>query len=101
MSQRNRKRGKSAEKAIAEALGGARVGLLGGEDVFHPKFSIEVKSREKFVVEKWFKQCEKNNKKDKIPLVIVHVLSNLHDNDYCILKLKDFKHFLDPYYRAS
>ena len=90
MTSKNRRRGKDAERAVAELLGGARVGLMGGEDVFHPKYSIEVKSREKFIVNKWMDQCIKNNKKNKIPLVVVHTLHKSYDDCYVCIKMKDF-----------
>ena len=69
--KRNKARGKEAEKRFASIFGGVRMGLFGAEDISHEVFSIEVKSREKFVGTGWFKQCVKNNKRGKIPLVIV------------------------------
>ena len=50
---RNRQRGKECERVIAKMLGGKRVGILGNEDVSHPEYSIEVKSRQEFVARKW------------------------------------------------
>lgn len=89
-TQRNRKRAKEVERRLAKKLGGRRVGILGQEDIEHERFSIEVKSRKKFVAEAWMKQAEKNAK-GKIPIVIVHVTGKHHENDYVIIKLKDFK----------
>ncbi|MEM4134344.1 MAG: hypothetical protein QXV73_04030 [Candidatus Micrarchaeia archaeon] len=89
MANRNRQRAKEVERAVAKKVGGRRVGILGQEDISHDKFSIEVKSRKVFVAEKWFAQAEKNAK-GKVPLLIVHVTGKRHDNDYVIMKLKDF-----------
>lgn len=87
---RNRQRGKECEKAIAKMFNGKRVGILGNEDVQHPKYSIEVKSRVKFVGKKWMEQCERNNIDNKIPLVVVHEMNKKHDNDFVIMKISDF-----------
>lgn len=88
-AQRNRQRAKEVERAVAKKIGGRRVGILGQEDISHEKFSIEVKSRKAFVAEKWFQQAERNAK-GKVPLLIVHITGKRHDNDYVIIKLKDF-----------
>ncbi len=50
---KNRQRGKRTEKAIAKRIGGKRIGILGKSDVEHACFSFEVKSRKKFVAEKY------------------------------------------------
>lgn len=89
IAQRNRRRAKKAEKAVAEIMGGVRVGIMGGEDVSCGKFSVEVKSRKKFTAEKWFLQSCKNAK-GKIPIVVIHVTGKHHDNDYVMMRLKDF-----------
>ena len=52
MTSTNRRRGKDAERKIAEMFEGKRIGIMGGEDVMHPYFSIEVKSRKAFIGEK-------------------------------------------------
>ncbi len=87
---RNRQRGKECERAIAKLFNGKRVGILGNEDVSHPRYSIEVKSRVKFVAKKWMKQCERNNIDKKIPLVVVHEMNKNHSNDLVIMKINDF-----------
>lgn len=88
--KRNRQRGKETEKAIAKIFNGERMGLLGGEDVRHQKFSIEVKSRIKFVGKKWMTQAERNNKRAKIPIVVVHEKNKSHENDLVIINIQDF-----------
>jgi len=93
-TNKNRQRGKRTERAIAKRLGGKRVGILGKSDVEHELFSFEVKSRLKFVGEKWFIQAVRNCEEGKIPAVIVHVTGQHHKNDYVIIKLKDFEDFL-------
>lgn len=89
LQRRNRNRGKATEKAIAKMTGGKRIGVLGSEDVLHPVYSIETKSKQSFVASSWFEQCERNNKEHKIPLLVVHVRGRRHNNDFAILKLTD------------
>lgn len=85
----NRQRGKATEKAIAKKINGVRIGIMGGEDVFCNNFSIECKSVARCIIEKWFEQCEKNNKRKVVPCVIVHITNKSHDNDFVILRMKD------------
>lgn len=49
----NRRRGKNTERALARRLGGRRTGVLGGEDINHPLLSIEAKSRQRFIGERF------------------------------------------------
>ena len=93
-ANKNRQRGKRIERAIAKRVGGKRIGILGKSDVEHPLFSFEIKSRMRFVGDKWFLQAVRNCEKDKIPAVIVHITRQHHKNDYVILKLKDFEDLL-------
>jgi hypothetical protein len=90
MSKKNRNRGKRAERAVVSMLGGKRTGILGGEDITHPVFSIEVKSREKHAIFKVLKQCEKNNKDNKTELVVIHEHGRQHKSDLFCLKGEDF-----------
>ena len=86
----NRNRGKMAEKAVAEALGGKRVGVLSGEDVMlKGPFSCEVKSRQTFVACKWMEQATRNAK-GQTPILVVHVHGKRHDDDLVIVKMSDF-----------
>lgn len=87
---RNRERGKDSEREVAKLFNGKRVGILGDEDIAHPNFSIEVKSRKKFVAKRWMKQAEKNNKENKIPLVVVHEANTPHKKDLVIINIRDF-----------
>ena len=87
---RNRQRGKDSERQIAKLLGGKRVGILGDEDVMHPVYSIEVKSRKKFSGRKWMEQCKKNNKDNKIPIVVIHEANKPHSTDLVLIGIKDF-----------
>lgn len=89
-ANRNRQRGKECEREVAKILGGKRVGILGNEDVAHPIYSIEVKSRKTFVARKWMEQCKKNNVDDKIPLVVVHEFNRNHSNDLVLINITDF-----------
>ena len=49
--------------------------MLGGEDVEHPYFSIECKSRERICTEKWMEQGETNNVDDKVTVLVTHIFS--------------------------
>ena len=87
---KNKHRGKAVQKRVVESLGGKNIGTLGGEDGEHSIWSIEVKSRLKFVGEKFMKQCEANCKKDKTPLLIVHLINQRLENDLVIMRRGDF-----------
>lgn len=87
---RNRQRGKDIEKAVAKRFNGQRIGLFGGEDIMHTKFSIEVKSRKKFIGRKWMKQCIDNAPHDKVPIVVVHESHKPHYKDMVIISVDDF-----------
>jgi hypothetical protein len=86
----NRRRGKDAERALAKRLKGRRTGVLGGEDIAHPLLSIEVKSRARFVGEKFMAQAKRNSN-GKIPAVIIHILNKPHGQDLVMLELRDFE----------
>ncbi|MBF0488764.1 MAG: hypothetical protein HQK98_11460 [Nitrospirae bacterium] len=90
----NRKRGKSAERAVAKRLDGKRIGIMGGQDVEHPLFSIEVKSRKAFVAGDWMSQAVRNCPDGKTPLVVVHVSGQRHNEDMVIMRMGDFEDFL-------
>jgi hypothetical protein len=87
----NRQRGKNHERAIAKRLGGKRVGIFGGQDVEHDLYSIEAKSRQKFVATGWMDQAVRNAPANKIPVVIVHVTNQRRDNDLVMMRMKDFE----------
>ena len=90
MGSLNRQRGKAHQKKTAQLLGGVNVGTLGGEDVLTDEYSVECKSTKAFVGAKWFKQCDDNNTRKKIPLVIVHVRGTRYTEDLVIIRMKDF-----------
>lgn len=87
---KNRDRGKRAERATANALGGKRVGTMSGEDIhFDGPFSAEVKSRQAFIACGWMDQAVRNAK-GKTPLLVVHVHGQRHDKDLVIMQMSDF-----------
>ena len=87
----NRDRGKAAERAVAKALGGLRIGTLSREDIhFDGPFSAEVKSRAAFVAADWMDQAVRNAPAGKTPLVVVHVRGKRHDKDLVIVRLADW-----------
>lgn len=87
----NRVRGKRHQKKTAEMLNGLNIGTLGGADVLAGNFVVECKSRVKFVGEGWFKQAEKHCKKGQIPVVVIHIKGTHYDNDFVMVKMKDFR----------
>lgn len=86
----NRRKGKRAEKRVAEILEGERLGILGGEDVRTDLFSIEVKTRKSFSGTKFLEQAIKNNKKGKIPIAIIHINHTHYKNSIVLIRLEDF-----------
>ena len=86
---KNRQRGKDTERSLAKLLNAQRIGIMGKEDLSHPVFSYEVKSRKSFVALKWLEQSERNAlKNNKTPVLVVHVNGKNHQKDLVILSLK-------------
>jgi hypothetical protein len=86
----NRERGKRTERATAKALNGRRFGVLGGEDVHAGLFSIECKSRKKFIGNSFMDQARRNCPKGRVPLVVVHVHGKRHSDDLVMLRMADW-----------
>ena len=91
IAARNKGRGRSYEKRVQERFGGYKQGLYGGEDVATEIFSIEAKTRKKFVGQGFMEQAVANCPKDKVPLVIIHVVSQRMFNDLVMMRLGDFE----------
>lgn len=89
----NRDRGKRTETAVAKRMNGVRHGIMGGEDISHPLFSIEVKSRLRFAGTSFMDQAVRNTPEGKTPLVVVHVVGSRHDDDLVMMRLKDWIDF--------
>lgn len=89
-AKRNRENGKAAERAVAKAFGAKRMWSLNGEDLAHPVFSIEVKSRHQSVVHAFMEQARSNCPVDRTPLVVVHHTRRPHDNDLVVVRVSDF-----------
>lgn len=87
-ASRNRQRGKDTERSLAKLLNAQRIGILGKEDLSHPVFSYEVKSRKSFVALDWLSQAERNCPEGKAPVLVVHVNGKNHQKDCVILSLK-------------
>lgn len=92
MSRTSRNRGNAHQRYIAKRLNGRNVGILGQEDVMleNGNFSIECKERVGFAGKKFMEQSIKNAR-GKIPIVIVHVLNEKHDDDLVLIRLIDFE----------
>ena len=91
IANRNRKRGKSYEKKLSERFKGYRQGIYGGEDVATEIFSIEAKTRKKFAGQQFMEQAIANCPNDKVPLVVVHIISQRTANDLVMMRLGDFE----------
>lgn len=89
-NQNNKRRGKDMERNIAKLFNGLAIGTLCGEDVITDDFSIECKSRMKFIGDTWYTQAVNNNKRKKIPLVVVHIKNRPYESDYVLINIKDF-----------
>ena len=91
MTSKNKTRGYRFEKAIATDLGTFRMGTLGGEDVFHPNFSIECKDFARFAGIKILEQAERNNSRKVTPVGVVHIRGTDYDNSVVLIRWKHFK----------
>ena len=90
---KNRDRGKSLERWVAQDLGGRRIGLLGREDVLTNKFAIECKEREKLpaFLKKTMAQAKNNCPDDRLPIVCLHELNSNHDHDLVVMEYSVYK----------
>ena len=89
----NRRAGKALEKYYAKRWNMRRVGVFGGCDLEDDIRCIECKKRK--VVWKALKdmvlQADTNCKNGKIPVVILHETNSRHDEDYVILRVRDYE----------
>lgn len=90
-ASRNRRRGKSTERSLAKLLNAQRIGILGKEDLSHPLFSYEIKSRKSFVALSWLEQAERNCPEGKTPVLVVHVSGKHHQRDCVIVSLQTWR----------
>ena len=98
---RNKRQGRHVQSVLAKRLGGKNVGTLGTEDISHEIFSIETKSKTKFVGQTFMNQAVRNSPKDKIPMVIVHILNQKHDTDLVMLRMKDWFDLYGPLFKKE
>lgn len=91
MASKNKTRGYRFEKAIADDLGTFRMGTMGGEDVFHPNFSIECKDFARFSGIKILEQAENNNSRQVTPIGVVHIRGTEYDSSVVLIRWKQFK----------
>ena len=90
---------KRAERAIAQRLGGRRVGPSGRntEDVAHPWLSVECKERR--ALPGWLKaavvQARANAPADRLAIVVLHELGTRHDGDLVVLRFGDFEEWFN------
>lgn len=95
VARSNRRRGKRTQKKINQNIGAKNVGLFGGEDGEHERFSIEAKGRDKFAGEAFMKQAEANCPKGKVPIVIVHIKGQRYEtDDIVMIRIDKFKELI-------
>jgi hypothetical protein len=86
---------KAAERAIAQALGGRRVGCTGRDtsDVESDALAVEVKTRKRLPT--WLfdamQQARDNARGERLPVVVLHQVGGRHDDDLVLLRLADFR----------
>jgi len=92
VANKNKRRGRSVEKRVADYLGFDAKGLYGGEDAKLGIFSAEVKDRKKYAGATMFKQAETNCKKAKrkIPILVVHTTNGRIEDSLVHMKAKDW-----------
>ena len=88
---------KTAERRIAEELGGVRVPVSGrargdAPDVDHPTLSIEVKSRKRLPkwLEKAVAQAEAAATQPQLPVAVLHQDGRRYRDALVVVRLKDF-----------
>ncbi len=91
-------RWKATERAIAKAIGGERVPITGRQrgsapDIAHPLFSIEVKDRDHLPawMHEAMSQAVSSIRGDQLPVVILHEKGMEHADDFCVMRLGDWK----------
>jgi len=95
VANKNRRRGKQNERALAKRLKARRVGILGKWDIENELFIGECKSRKKFIAEKWMEQIERAKRQDsRIAIVIVHIQGQHRKHDFVLMRMQDFEDLL-------
>jgi len=88
-------RGANCERALARRIGGQRVGNRGAAtlDVVTPYLAVESKCRK--VLPKWLLEALRGAVTkagpEQLPMVVLHLLGQRHDNDVVLLRLCDFE----------
>ncbi len=89
---------KTAERRIAEILGGRRVPVTGrargdAPDVEHETLSIEVNSRKSLPVwlEEAMSQAEESAKQPQLPIAVIHQDGARYRDALVVMRLRDFE----------
>lgn len=84
---------KGTERAVAKLLGGKRLGHFGGVDVKARWVSAEVKHRQS--LPEWLidamAQAKRHAEEGQLPIVVLHVHGERHDENLVIMRLGDFQ----------
>jgi hypothetical protein len=103
----NKNAGRKYQRRIAKRFGGKSVGTIEGQDIEHPVFSMECKKMKTFP--SWFIGKNKNGKETglwaqtlrncpegKIPLALLHMTGQKHEEDIVLMRLGDFENIVKP-----
>ena len=99
VQRRNRQRGKSNERKVAELLGGERLAILGNEDVrIDGTYYVECKSVKKYP--KWFSkfwtQTLDHTPVGKCPVLQMHETGTRHlESDLVVIPLYEFANIIE------
>ena len=92
---KNRRAGLRASKKMAEDLGCVYTDPVGDQDGVHPIISLENKKLARFAGEKIMLQAEANCPSGKIAIARVHKGDTKYHNDIVMMRVQDFKYFLE------
>jgi len=92
----NKRRGRAFQAKLSKMTNGMNVGTLGGEDIKHHTYSIEAKAYKAYRGEAAMKQAEANCPENKIPVVIVHITGQRHENDIVHMRFRDWDKLANP-----
>ncbi len=88
---------KAHELRVAKRLGGERAGAVGkeGPDVLHPTLAPEIKERKRPLktLQKYMAQAVRNAPAGRVPIVWLHTLGELDNDDLVVMRVLDWEQF--------
>ncbi len=93
VTDKRRRRGYAAERAVANYLGVERIAGSGKRDLDGDWLAVEIKERQAPV--KWLlalvQQAVRLAKPGQLPIGVIHFLGMYHDDDLVVMRLADFR----------